>query len=235
MEKNIYGVYFICCMGNYLNIVEEQLELLHSSGLYNRIKKLIIFVCLFDKNSNIELIQILNKYDPNGKKFIDVKTPLNLYEKFAINNYKSYIEEMDYYIFYFHTKGICNDEKKKIPNIRKTLNFYTIQKFEISLKLLKHYDAVGCSLSLFPKKHFSGNFWWSKSEHTNKLSNINDFYLSPEMYICSIDEGKYISLNQKTNSTFTENHIYKNDEDILSEITETCINNYWCKYLTKYY
>ena len=223
-KKEIYGVYFICCLGNYIDIVDEQLQLLHSSGLYNQMKKLIIFACLFDANTNNNLIQILKKYDFNGK-FIEVKTSLNLYEKFAINNYKSYIEDNNYYVFYFHTKGTSHsvDENTIFSRRRKILDFYTIQKFELSLKLLNHYDAVGCSLSLFPKKHFSGNFWWSKSEHTDKLLNINDGYLSPEMYICSLEEGNYVSLNQLSNDGNVENHLCKNDQDILSEVTESYI------------
>ena len=84
-------------------------------------------------------------------------------------------------------------------------------------------DAVGCSLSLFPKKHFSGNFWWSKSEHKNKLLNVNDGYLSPKMYICSLEEGNYVSLNQLSNDGNVENHVCKNDQDILSEVTESYI------------
>ena len=224
MKKHIYGVYFICCLGkNYIHIVDEQLELLHTSGLYNQIKKMTLFICLFDEETNNELLPLLNKYDPDDK-FIQIKTSLNLYEKFAINNYKYYIEDTDYYIFYFHTKGVSYDSNEVFSLRRKILNFYIIQKFQLSLKLLDKYDVVGCSLTLYPKLHFSGNFWWSKSEHTNKLSNVNDGYYAPEMYICSSNKGKYISLNQNTNFSELEEHIFKTDEDILNEIIENVFN-----------
>ena len=72
-KKEIYGVYFICCLGNYINVVDEQLQLLHSSGLYDQLKKLIIFSCLFDENTNNELIQIFKKYDPDGK-YIQIRS-----------------------------------------------------------------------------------------------------------------------------------------------------------------
>jgi len=205
--RPIYGIYFISCRENYLNIVNEQLQVMSESSLYKNIKNLLIFICLYDDDSSVKLQQVFHKYDTD-KKFILITTPLNLYEKFAINTYKSYIPDESYYVFYFHTKSG--------NNIRQILNFYTLSKFNISLDLLKEYDCVGCSLSLHPLLHFSGNFWWSKSEHTNKLKmTIDDKYLSPEMYICSHEQGKYISLSLTTNYTELDSHVNLTDQDIL--------------------
>ena len=210
--RSIYGIYFICCRENYLDIVNEQLQTMLDSSLYTNIKNLLIFICLYDENSRVKLQQIFNKYDTD-KKFILITTPLNLYEKFAINTYKSYIPDELYYVFYFHTKSG--------NNIRQNLNFYTLTKFNISLDLLKECDCVGCSLSLYPLLHFSGNFWWSKSEHTDKLKmTIDDKYLSPEMYICSREQGKYISLSQNTNYTDLNCHINLTDQDILAAVEQ---------------
>jgi len=108
---------------------------------------------------------------------------------------------------------------------RKILNFYTLEKYDINIKLLEHYDAIGCSMCLYPKKHFSGNFWWSKSSYINSLKNINDKYLSPEMYILSNENCKYISLASDTNSILFENYIFRNDNDILDNTTTQFIEN----------
>jgi len=44
-NQSIYGVYYICCFGDfYLSIIEEQLSILVTSGLYNKTKKLFIFI-----------------------------------------------------------------------------------------------------------------------------------------------------------------------------------------------
>ena len=53
------------------------------------------------------------------------------------------------------------------------------------LNLLNYYDCVGINLRFYPNIHFSGNFWWSKSEHIKQLKQIDNNYLSPEMFICS--------------------------------------------------
>jgi hypothetical protein len=105
--KNIYGVYFICCIKHYLDIVKEQLSILEK-GLLEKTTKLIIFITNYNENDCIELDKLLS----NNEKFILIKSPENLYEKYAINNYKKYISDNDYYLYYFHTKGLkdINDQ-----------------------------------------------------------------------------------------------------------------------------
>ena len=228
MNKIIYGIYFICCKANYLEIVEEQFKELDISGLYDNIKNIIIFICLYNEN-DIQLNTLIRKYDKDNKyKF--VTTEENLYEKFAINNYKKYIEETDndYYLFYFHTKGISKYTNIRFQNIRKILNFYTFTKYKLCIQLLEKYDCVGCCLTLYPSLHFSGNFWWTTSTHLKKLPlTIGNKYLDPEMYICSdsTNTSKYISLSQFTNNVKLEKHISRSDDNIMYNISSTPINN----------
>jgi hypothetical protein len=220
---SVYGVYFICCINNYLEVVEEQFSLL-DKGLIDRTKKLLIFITKYsEKDEELNnLILRFNKCD----KFVLITSSDNLFEKYAINNYKKYINETEYYVYYFHTKGIKPDNHPLInvfASRRKILNYYTLEKYLINIKLLEYYDAIGCSLHLYPKKHFSGNFWWSKSSHVNKLSDINEKYLSPEMYILSNEPCKYISLDNDTNNILYENYIFRNEEEILKNITNDVI------------
>jgi hypothetical protein len=213
-------------MNNYLDIVIEQLNEIKNSGLYNDTTELLLFITLFNDN-NIELKKILEDYDIN-KKIKIISTPYNIYEKFAIRNYKNHIPQSDdYYIYYIHTKGITkNDNNSFFCKIRKILNFFTLNKYKISIKLLEKYDAVGCSLVKYPKIHFSGNFWWSKKSHIDKLdNNISDSYLSPEMYICSNPDGKYVSLNNHTTNGNLNYFINLNDNFIEKNINDIPINN----------
>ena len=212
----IYGLYFISCIGNYLNIVNEQLEILVNSDLYKETRNILLFICSYD--NNIKLNYIINKYDID-KKCIVVTNHENAYEKFAINNYKSYIKDDVYYLYYFHTKGVTR-QQPIFHNRRKILNFYTLKKYKLNLKLLQNYDAIGCSLTQSPKLHFSGNFWWSKSEHLNTLPiTIGDEYLDPEMYICSNPNSRYISLSQTTNEGRLIKEMKRSDKEILNAIT----------------
>jgi hypothetical protein len=205
-------------MNHYLDIVHEQLNILEK-GLLQATEKLIIFVTNFNEN-NVELEFLFERFNKNNKFFI-VKSSANLYEKFSINNYKKYIPDKNYYVYYFHTKGVSRNKGDFFESRRKLLDFYTLEKFYINVKLLDEYDAIGCSASLHPKKHFSGNFWWSKSSYLNTLSDVNDKYLAPEMYILSNDECNYISLANDTNNIIVDNnYIFRSDEDILENITK---------------
>jgi hypothetical protein len=219
---HIYGIYFICCINNYLEIVKEQLSILNK-GLLARTTKIIIFITMYNKDTCLELDELLN----NFKKFILVKSPNNLYEKYAINNYKNYITDAeDYYLYYFHTKGLKRSNHPLINVLssrRQILNYYTLEMYNINIELLEKYDAIGCSLSLYPKKHFSGNFWWSKSNYLKLLQNINNKYLSPEMYILSNETCKYVSLANDTNNILINNYIFRDETKIKQNITTNFI------------
>ena len=217
----IFGVYFICCINNYLEVVKEQINILNK-GLLDITTKIIIFITKYNKDDCSELDKILNNYD----KFILVQSQENLYEKYAINNYKQYITEKKYYLYYFHTKGLknINDPLLNVfSSRRQILNYYTLLQYKINIKLLKKYDAIGCSLHLYPKKHFSGNFWWSKSSYLKTLENINDKYLSPEMYILSNNNCKYISLANDTNNILIDKYIFPDEKKIEKNITTKII------------
>jgi len=206
IERPIYGVYFCCCIGNYLEVVEEQLKCMcdvQSDNLYKKTKQILFFVCLY-VNTSQKLNDLVKKYDTNDK-FKFITTEENLYEKYAINNYKKHIEDPSYYLYYMHTKGVSHDINKQpiFTNIRQILNFYTITKHKINIKLLEKYDAVGCSLSIYPVLHFSGNFWWAKSEYLNKLEDCGNEYLDPEMYIgakSKINKEQYIAIIKEKSS-----------------------------------
>ena len=96
-------------------------------------------------------------------------------------------------------------------------------QYNINIELLKTYDAVGCSLHLYPKKHFSGNFWWSKSSYLENLENINDKYLSPEMYVLSNNNCKYISLANDTNNILVENYNFPSETTIQQNLSSEFI------------
>lgn len=223
----IYGIYFICCIGNYLKIVNDQLELLLSSKLYKNTKKIYCFVCLY----NDLIITILSKYD----KIVIIKSSENLFEKFAINNIKKYLTE-ECYFYYIHSKSVTRNGQQ-YDDWRYICNYFTIVKWLINFELLKFYDCVGINLRFYPNIHFSGNFWWSKTDHIKKIDNINNEYLSPEMFICSKKNTNYISIHKsgiRHDVTVYEkkNYIFLNDEEILDNITNIPEFNLLDKYCT---
>jgi hypothetical protein len=222
-DRPIYGIYFISCIGCYLDIIKEQLEYLTTSELYKKSKRIKCIICSYSE-FDYPLQSML--YNLDYLHIMDLVTsPDNLYEKFAINNFRSYIQDESYYLYYFHTKGVTHPNDNYFINIRRNLLFY-LTHVDINLKLLKYFDAVGCDLSSFPKKHFSGNFWWSKSEHIKTLENVGNGYLAPEMYICSNSKAKYISLCQNAKTDQYQDTSNKSSAIVISQITTNELQNW---------
>ena len=75
------------------------------------------------------------------------------------------------------------------------MEYFIIQNFKGCLKVLEEYDACGVNLVSSPSNHFSGNFWWSKSSNVKNIGKYKEYsYNSPEFYITSNPNGKYIGL-----------------------------------------
>jgi hypothetical protein len=208
--------------------MEEQLQSLKKSGLLEKTTELLCFICKFE----IQVMKILKPYK-NKIKFI--VTDENLYERFALQNFRHYIQQKEpYYMYYFHTKGVSHNIKEtNFHNIRRNLDYFILEKHEICLYWLDHgYDVVGTALSLYPALHFSGNFWWVKSEHLDRLpASIRNTYYAPEMYICSHPNGKYISICQHTNHGMLSLLRRITDENILKQSTTTPIQNVYSKHM----
>jgi hypothetical protein len=210
-NRKIYGVYFICCIGDYLNIVNEQVNSLIASDLYSVTDNIICFISNIENTIDNECIKLLKKFD----KIVIVSTHENTFERFAINNFKKYTDKSPYYVYYIHSKSVSRNEKC-YKDWRHLCDYFTINKWRLSVELLNYYDCVGTNLKNFPKKHYSGNYWWSKSEHVNKLNDINNGYLSPEMYICSEYKTNQVSIFQSNvnhGETNFDSHLYININD----------------------
>jgi len=230
-KRKIFGVYFVCCLGNYLNILNEQINKLLESGLYDITDEIFCFVCL----ETSDCINLLKNY----KKIVIISTKENLFEKYALNNFQKYISG-DYYLYYMHTKGITRNTQ--IYNDWRILcEYITIEKWRVSLEFLEYYDCIGPLLKNFPKKHFSGNFWWTKSEHIDTLKevNINDGYLSCEMYICSNVKTNYVSFYESNFNISNKNYpasLYNkiSDIDLVNNYYIIPDFNYWDKHCIAY-
>ena len=224
-SKKILGVYHIGCIGRYLHIVRKQLEMLYTSGLYNRMKKLIIFISNYNENDS-RLKTILELYDPKRKFVLQVSKD-NLMEKFAINEFRKYIQD-ESYVFYFHSKGVSHSSKEmNYHNWRKILDHYTIKQWELNLKLLLKNHAVGCFLTKYPTYHFSGNFWWARTEYVMKLPpKCGDAYLSPEMWIgTNYDSDTFVSFTNDEKYNYKYHREINNKNKILQNITKEVLEN----------
>ena len=119
------------------------------------------------------------------------------------------------------------------------MTYFLIFKYDICIKLLNNgYLSVGCNYhngSNNIPKHYSGNFWWSKTDHLKLLSfldEINYGRKSVEFHLFSEDHNHFAIHNSNINhyyENYNENN-YKEDNFYEDRYNE---DNYIKKDLSK--
>lgn len=183
-NEHIFGVYYVFCDNNWKDVFTDQITTINKSNILEKFNKLHVVVGS-KQNDDFEFVK--NKFNSNNIKFYNI--PNNLQFEFpALNLVKQICEKYVCKILYFHTKGTGisesnmrfyhgSDNLKHIQSCvkdwRKFMEFFNIIKNNECLKILDSYDACGVNLTDQPYKHYSGNFWWSKSSYINSLPDFN--------------------------------------------------------------
>jgi hypothetical protein len=169
-------VYHCYLVGNWKEIVNEQLNRLKSSGLYDSADIIEVTVNL-DKTDKSEFENAISNYSKlNVEYFTD-----NAAEYPGIKKVRELALSNDTKIFYFHTKGVSNNynnyhtktiSQEKIENIkewRECLEYFLIDKWKESVELLDSHDNVGVTCN---NGWYWGNFWWSQSSHIKNTEPV---------------------------------------------------------------
>ena len=210
---NTYIYWHICELNDWKKIVIEQYNNLLKSNILNIIDKVFITFLGKDKNN----IQFL--LDLNNKFVLDqFSTNLKHYERLCLTSlYENAINnETSFNVLYFHAKGVSRlgKEYEYVQNWRRKLEEKLIFNYSECLNLLNEYDVLGCYLTHIGNQaqilnethryHFSGNFWWSKSDYIKKLPSLkhidlnipNNYYLLERWILHPYPEVKFLEIYQ---------------------------------------
>jgi len=179
----IYGFIHTYTVNNWKGILEEQLNEIVRSGLYDKAEKIFIGV---NGDSLLSLHWLVKEY----KKFevlyqfskpeLEQSLTLSFLHMFAKGRRNTKV-------FYIHSKGVSHIDSKPQTDWRKLMEYYTITRYEACLHELKRADVVGTNWHLgegwmgatskqcggIPvTPHFSGNFWWANSEYLERLPSL---------------------------------------------------------------
>lgn len=182
-----------CCLINdYMDIINEQMNLILKSGLYSRIDKVYIG-CLGDKSDYNRLKSFISPfpkfeiyaYDTDIKKY-EFHT-LKIVQEISLVNPK-------FYGFYIHTKGVNYPGNIGGKYWLDYMNYYNLIQWKEAVRHLDiGYYTYGVKLlpSTHPpafKMHYSGNFWWFNSEYISTLPDIDSLdkcnRYNAEVWIC---------------------------------------------------
>jgi hypothetical protein len=177
--------FHICAMAHCVQVIEEQLQAIFYSGLYEELEGIYCFVTGKDEFSIKYIVTLLQLY---GKKIKIIESVMNdpTFERLTLAQIHKHITPEDNFL-YIHSKGVTQTEPEKITNTfywTRALNYFMIGKYKQCLEQLKIHDVVGTYYASSPQPHFQGNFWWSTGRYFLTLPTIiGPNYLDPEMYL----------------------------------------------------
>ena len=230
MSRPVYVYFHICTLGKrWEKIVENILTLIKNNlnptstfltvlGDVAAVEKLVAKL-----SSNAQII-----FSSINKKIYERQCLLELYKKAC---------EEECYILYLHSKGVSPG--KTTPMVDDWTNcmlYYLVEKNQHCLDLLNNdvADTVGINIEInepvvkqrlvspvykSDQHHYSGNFWWARSEHLRRLpATIGPKYLDPEFWIGATTGSKMACVwhthvnHYKTRYPRTE---YENKENLI--------------------
>jgi hypothetical protein len=116
------------------------------------------------------------------------------YPTMGLAQQKALDESEPFYCYYIHTKGACTANwfiRNPAYWWGQYLEEYTINRWRTNVeKLDQGHDICGVEWRTVPEPHFSGNFWWAKSEYLKKLPHWQSYWniwredrIKAEMYV----------------------------------------------------
>ena len=220
MNKYIY--FHICMINNWKEVVGNIFQQLKDSGLYDDIKEIrcsvigddleLLKFLNNDKKISIIFAATDSKFFAGNYRLItdyreDESRPIHN-EEIILNKMWEDAQKEDFYVLYLHSKGVKKfteipNQKSNIEDWVNLMLYFNLYYFRHIEMKLKEFDAVGVNLEITPKSkkssefniRFSGNFWWSKSEHIRQIQKkIPGDYGGPENWISYGKNIKFLSL-----------------------------------------
>jgi hypothetical protein len=181
--RDFYVFLHVCTIKNYQKIFDELWE--KSMPMINDSKKTFISIVgpyrlkCSNLPDNVNLIYhnenpITHKL-PTFNAFMrkSLMGNHNVHEFPTLNLIKKTCQNHKCHVCYYHLKGVTITKRNHpVNDQRRYMTYFNIENYKTCIDFLKKYDAVGVDLLDWPFKHFSGNFWWSRSEHINNLPII---------------------------------------------------------------
>jgi hypothetical protein len=190
--RKIHVFWHVWLHGKWRPIVAEQIVLLRASGLYDAADSITVSVCgsLSEQALFEEFLKAARKVVIGNRGTDPLKYEFPALQM-AWDQASSTPKGTSYDVCYFHSKGV-RYENDQASQWRDILNHGVINRWQTHVKALNDGFAVSGQNYLPASKtypsHFSGNFWWARSEHIASLPsparlNQTDRY-NAEWWVC---------------------------------------------------
>lgn len=170
-----YLYYHICQLGDWQRVAREQLRAILDSGLYDAVDGLYVGVL----GPSVLVL-------PEKCEIVYTSPDVAEAELPTLDHLHQRAMEEDFTVLYLHTKGVSSGLQGKNPLAqqawRKYMEYFVVGQWQRCLSELQAHDAVGVQWS--PRTpthngHYSGNFWWARSDYLRTLPQVYDVELLP--------------------------------------------------------
>jgi len=179
-DNKIAVFYHLGQFGQWERLFQEQMNSLVVSGLYQATSFIHIGI---NGKDPIPLQLDKFKLHYNNNQILEADTLKSLYD-FCLEN-------PEYRVLYFHTKGSTQENTKNRFNVDKWrlyLEYFNIHHWKKCIQKLKEYDTVGTEYSYETglinqntgvtewesNPHYAGNYWWANARY---ISSLDPAYL----------------------------------------------------------
>ena len=173
-REHVQVFYHLACMGNWKQVLEEQLLQLKRHGFSN------LFMTVLGTDQDL-----LTVYDQCKELAVAVKKivhapELTHFEKPALVAIEQYARHNTGYVLYLHSKGVSNPADETKIKWRRLMMKELVENWEFCVMQLLHYDVVGVNWrDMPPTSHFSGNFWYASTSYLRTLADFNYYFDHP--------------------------------------------------------
>ena len=207
--RPIIGFWHICLIGNWKQVVDEQLNELLQYGLIEACQSIQIGVLGPEDQLNL-LLGKIKKHSKLSVKFYH--RDITQYEFPTLFLLKEECHVNEFFGFYFHTKGVSYNGHPGGTHWRQYMSYYNLEKWRDCIARLKQgYNLCGVKLMVRPPEkeatpghwptHYSGNFFHFRSEYIEtcpEISTVNHKNrFESEFWVCSGKNINPISLCDK--------------------------------------
>ncbi len=201
MNKNSIFIHTAIIEG-YNERISQFIDIINVSGLSDNIDN--IYICYIGEGD----IKIDVKYEKfKYIKLIKVSENVSDYELPTLQYiYNFCIENVDYNVLYIHTKNIGKQLNICIEDQIKYMLYFLVSRWKDCVNLLNstNNNSCGVDLRIEPSLHYSGNFWWAKSNYIKRLpppiqfsnlnaypNKLNSLRHNQEFWICYLKQNHY--------------------------------------------
>jgi hypothetical protein len=171
------GVFYHCaCMGNWKEVIEEQLALAARVGLTT------MYVGLLGSDDDLAHFEARAKALGVTVDVVYHHTDLLMFEIPTIRLVADFAaSHPDNYVLYWHTKGVSSPKDTVKVRWRRLMDMEVIGQWKRNTEYLRGgLDTVGVNWRHHPPtSHWAGNYWMSKSSYLNSLEDFSHYYRHP--------------------------------------------------------